>query len=73
MNRSTLPSGATFVDNGNGTGTFNWTPTFVQAGVYNVLFWAGDGTLNDSELVQISVIEAGNQRPVLAAIGAKGN
>ncbi|MEW5795918.1 MAG: Ig-like domain-containing protein [Candidatus Zixiibacteriota bacterium] len=68
---SPLPSGATFVDNGNGTGTFSWTPGFTQAGVYPVTFVASDGILADSELVQITVIEAGNQRPVLAAIGAR--
>ncbi|MGH8014742.1 MAG: beta strand repeat-containing protein, partial [Candidatus Zixiibacteriota bacterium] len=71
ISRGAIPTGASFVDNGNGTANFNWTPTFTQAGVYNVLFWTSDGTLNDSEIVQITVIEAGNQIPVLAAIGAK--
>jgi hypothetical protein len=33
-----VPSGATFVDNGNNTGTFNWTPTSSQAGTYLVGF-----------------------------------
>ncbi|MGH8015915.1 MAG: putative Ig domain-containing protein, partial [Candidatus Zixiibacteriota bacterium] len=68
---TTLPSGATFINNGNGTGTFNWTPTFTQAGVYNVTFRASDGTLVDTEIVQITVNDAGNQRPVLGAIGAR--
>ncbi len=66
-----LPAGATFVDNGGGSGTFNFTPTFVQAGVYNVIFIASDGVLADSETVAITVNEAGNQRPVLAAIGPR--
>ncbi len=66
-----LPSGATFVNNGNGSGTFNFTPTFVQAGVYNVTFIASDGVLADSEVVAITVNEAGNQRPVLATIGPR--
>ncbi len=68
---STLPSGATFIDNGNGTGTFNWTPTFAQAGSFNVTFRATDGTATDSEVVAITVNNV-NQDPVLAAIGAKG-
>jgi uncharacterized protein (UPF0179 family) len=65
------PSGATFTDNGNGTGTFNFTPSFVQAGVYNVRFIASDGTLADSEIVAVTVNDAGNQAPVLAAIGPR--
>ncbi|MGH8015525.1 MAG: putative Ig domain-containing protein, partial [Candidatus Zixiibacteriota bacterium] len=68
---STLPTGATFINNGNGTGTFNWTPTFVQAGVYNITFRASDGFLVDTEVVQITVNDAGNQFPVLATIGQK--
>ncbi|MGB5138745.1 MAG: Ig-like domain-containing protein [Candidatus Zixiibacteriota bacterium] len=66
-----LPLNATFVNNGNGTGTFNFNPTFVQAGVYNVTFIASDGVLADSEVVAVTVNEAGNQRPVLAAIGPR--
>ncbi len=71
LTTSTLPTGATFVDNGNGTGTFSWTPTFTQAGAHNVTFYAADGALLDSEVVAITVIDAGNQAPVLAAIGPK--
>ncbi|GAM08162.1 thermophilic serine proteinase [Geobacter sp. OR-1] len=37
---TSLPSGATFTDNGNGTGTLQWTPT--QPGVYTVSFLARD-------------------------------
>ncbi len=66
-----LPANATFVNNGNGTGTFNFNPTFVQAGVYNVTFIASDGVLADSEVVAVTVNEAGNQRPVLATIGPR--
>lgn len=35
-----LPAGATFTDNGDGTGSFQWTPT--TAGVYPVSFLARD-------------------------------
>ncbi|TFH57911.1 MAG: tandem-95 repeat protein, partial [Candidatus Zixiibacteriota bacterium] len=71
MTALNLPLNATFVNNGNGTGTFNFTPSFAQAGVINVTFIASDGTLADSEIVTITVIEAGNQRPVLATIGPR--
>jgi hypothetical protein len=66
-----LPSGATYTDNGNGTGTFDWTPSFIQAGSYSVTFRASDGVLTDSEVVAIVIFEAGNQSPLLAAIGAQ--
>ncbi|MFB3077440.1 MAG: beta strand repeat-containing protein, partial [Lysobacterales bacterium] len=71
INTGTLPSGASFVDNGDGSGTFEWTTTFTQAGIFNILFFASDGVLSDSETVQITILESGNQAPVLAAIGAK--
>ena len=36
-----VPAGATFVDNGDSTGTFNWTPTSAQSGNFFVTF-SGD-------------------------------
>jgi hypothetical protein len=72
MTSSALPGTATFVDNGDGTGSFDWTPGFVEAGAYNVTFYATDDidpTRVDSEQVVITVTEAGNQAPILAAIG----
>jgi len=66
-----LPSGASFIDNGNGTGTFDWTPGYTQAGVYNVTFTASDGSLTNDEIVEITVLEAGNQSPILASIGSQ--
>ena len=71
LTTSSLPSGATFIDNGNGTGNFSWTPNFIQAGIYNITFYALDGALTDSEIVTITVTEAGNQTPVMSAIGAQ--
>ncbi len=51
-----IPPGATFTDNGNGTGLFSWTPTHEQAGTYtNVHFEASDGKLADSEDIDITV------------------
>jgi len=69
LTTSTLPGAATFVDNGDGTGLFEWTPAFTEAGSYQVTFTADDGVGSDSELVDITVNEAGNQRPVLDSIG----
>ncbi|MBU1318842.1 MAG: IPT/TIG domain-containing protein [candidate division Zixibacteria bacterium] len=66
-----IPANATFTDNGDGTGTFDFTPDYTQAGPYSVRFIASDGALADTEIVAITVNDAGNQRPVLAAIGAQ--
>jgi len=71
LSTSTLPTGATFVDNTDGTGTFNWTPDFLQSGSYDITFYADDGALLDSEIVTITVIDGGNQLPILAGIGAQ--
>jgi len=69
---STLPSGATFTDNGDGTGDFDWTPDFLQSGTYPITFYATDDSLAvDSELVTITVNEGGNQLPILTSIGAQ--
>ncbi len=67
-----VPSGATFVNNGNGTGTFAWTPNFSAAGSspYSVTFVASDGTLSDSKLSSITVTNV-NRAPVVAAVGNK--
>jgi len=49
---------ASFVDNGDGTGTFDWWTKYADSGTYYVLFWASDGELNsDIELVRIDVAE----------------
>jgi hypothetical protein len=63
-----VPENAVFVDSGNGAGSFVFTPSFVQAGLYNVTFIASDGSLADSEIVEITVTEAGNQGPVVSDI-----
>lgn len=71
MTSSTLPGTATYIDNGNGTGSFDWTPGFTEAGIYSVTFYATDAIVPssaDSEVVTITVTEAGNQTPVLVPI-----
>ncbi|MFH1686332.1 MAG: Ig-like domain-containing protein [bacterium] len=72
LRTSTLPGVATFVDNLDGTGTFDWTPTYNDAGAYQVTFYADDAVTadTDSEVVTITVNNV-NQLPVLAAIGAQ--
>ncbi len=50
-----LPMGAQFVDNGDGTAYFNWTPAVGQAGLYAINFKASDGNLNVSRTVSIKV------------------
>jgi len=63
-----LPDNASFQDLGNDTGVFFFTPDYTQAGMYDVYFIADDGGLADSELVVITVFDAGNQRPYLDSI-----
>jgi|GEM_PF-4935418 len=55
LTTSTLPGGANFTDNDDGTGNFTWVPNFDQANVYYVTFIASDGELADSEVVEITV------------------
>jgi len=71
LSTSALPGTAVFVDNLDGTGQLTWTPDFTDAAIYNVTFYATDvavPTSIDSEVVQIEVLEAGNQTPVMAAV-----
>jgi hypothetical protein len=50
-----LPAGATFDDNGDGTGVFNWVPAIGQSGTYAVTFIASDGQLTANRSVIITV------------------
>jgi hypothetical protein len=63
-----VPSGATFTDHLDGTGTFDWTPALQDTGVYNVTFIASDGQLDDTEIVVITVIDTTG-----CCIGDRGN
>ena len=49
-----LPEGATFDPV---THTFSWTPSNTQAGKYNMIFTASDGSLTDSETVEVTVLD----------------
>ncbi len=57
------PSGASLTGQ-----TFSWTPSYSQAGSYDVTFVASDGRAQDSRTVTISVANI-NRPPVLAAVG----
>jgi len=71
LSATNIPLNSTFTDSGNGAGSFRFSPSYVQAGVYNVTFFARDtvGAV-DSELVRITVNNVNNP-PVLDSIGAK--
>ncbi|MDP3025747.1 MAG: tandem-95 repeat protein, partial [candidate division Zixibacteria bacterium] len=71
LSAANLPVNAIFIDSGNGAGSFRFSPSYTQAGVYNVTFTARD-TLGatDSEVVSITVVNVNNP-PVLDSIGAK--
>lgn len=51
----TLPQGSAF---NQSTKTFTWTPTEGQVGIYNVTFFASDGTNTVSITVKITVVSA---------------
>lgn len=67
---SNQPFGATFTDNGNGNGTFSWSPTYDQSGQYTVTFLASNGTLIGWKTVMVTVGGV-NRSPVLDSIGNK--
>jgi hypothetical protein len=65
------PTGATFIDNGNGTGRFTWVPAYVgpyssDGSPFAVGIWASDGELAVEKTIDIQVINK-NRRPVITA------
>lgn len=63
------PTGATFVDNGDGTGRFVWRPEFVgpfsaDGSPYTVGFWVTDGDLSSERSIEVDVINK-NRRPII--------
>ena len=69
LQASNLPLGATFTDHGDGTGEFQWTPGFDQAGEYATQFTAErpDGATT-SALTRITVVDV-NRAPIADAGG----
>jgi hypothetical protein len=63
------PANSSLIDSGNGAGSFLFTPSYLQSGTYQFPIYATDTTGRvDSVIVQVEVIEAGNQPPVLASL-----
>jgi hypothetical protein len=62
-----LPSGVTFVDNGNGTGTLSGTPDPGTAGIYAISFTAANGV--GSNAVQNFTLSV-NQGPAITSANA---
>ncbi len=60
-----LPKGASFDAD---TREFIWTPSYDDSGSYSVVFKVSDGSLSDSEAVEINVIHV-NRAPVLMVVG----
>jgi len=56
LTMGTLPDGAGFIDKGNGTGAFSWTPTAAQLGTYTIQFNAIDGALTTSKIATVQVV-----------------
>jgi hypothetical protein len=65
-----LPDGWEFTDNGDGAGTFNWTPSYDDSGEYTVTFTVSDTEYDADEDVVI-IVNHVNRPPVLTAIGDK--
>jgi hypothetical protein len=64
-----VPETAVFTDHGDGTGLFEWTPSFTESGNYELIVIAADETVADSERVILTVADAGNQPPIIAEVG----
>lgn len=62
LSASALPSFATFVDNGDGSGVLTVSPIVGQEGLYTVVITASDATLASTQQVRIRV---GNRAPVV--------
>ncbi len=67
LSSSTPPANAGFSDNGGGTGTFDFSPDFDQAGEYPVTFYADDGIQNVYRTITITVTNT-NRPPVVSDI-----
>jgi hypothetical protein len=69
LSADSLVENMSFVDYGDGTGLFNFSPSYLQSGDYSVTFRVFDGTVYDSAITFIHVAEEGNQPPELDPIG----
>ena len=63
------PTGAVFVDNGDGSGQLVWQPDYVgpfsaDGSPYTVGFWVTDGDLSSEQTIQVEVINK-NRKPAI--------
>jgi len=65
-----LPAQAAFVDSGNGRGLFTFSPDLSQIGDHSVAFYASDGALEDTLVVQITVLDP---KPTITKIVVDGD
>ena len=65
LSAENLPFGATFEDNGDGTGVFTWRPGVVQTGEFTITFIATDGTGQGSTTVTIIVQGTATVLPIV--------
>lgn len=70
LNMFVLPQGASFVDHANGTGTFRWTPSYLQAGRYPINVQAADA-LGSSQIGIFLDVWEKDRAPVWPSIPAK--
>ena len=68
LSAENVPTNATFADNFDGTGTFDFNPDYTQSGVYTVTFIVTDGIDSDTDFVQITVGDV-NQPPTITVPG----
>lgn len=73
LNAAPLPALAGFTDQGNGTGTFNWTPAQGQAGNYSITYTASNGALKSSQRAMIAVLTPGNHPPLVPSSPSPSN
>ncbi len=64
-----LPLGSAFVDHGNGTGDFAWTPDFAQAGSYTIQFTAAAASGSVGSALTTILVENSNRPPTADAGG----
>ena len=71
-----LPFGVSFVDNGNNTGTFTWTPDSQQSGAYTFVFTGDDGnggTDTDTTVVTVNDVTGGADHETVAEMIGRYN
>ena len=71
LSAANAPAGSSFVDHGNGTATFTWTPGVSDIGSRTVNFLARDDAAPPGQALEAVGITVGssNRPPVLGAIG----